>query len=54
MLPDRYEPAKVKIFADDEPEYYLCIGNLSTRASTSWGVGQEPYLIARDKETGLL
>jgi len=30
------------------------IGNLSTRASTFWGTRQESYLIATDKETGLL
>ena len=54
MLPDRYELAEAKIFADDEPDYYLGIGNLSTRATTFWGVRQESYLIARDKETGLL
>jgi hypothetical protein len=53
-LPDRYELAKTRIFADDEPDYYLGIGNLSTRASTFWGVRQESYLIARDTKTGLL
>ena len=54
LLPDRYELAKVKVFADDKPDYYLGIGNLSTRASTFWGIRQESYLIARDKKTGLL
>ena len=54
MLPDRYELAKTRLFADDEPEYYMGIGNLSTRASTFWGVRQESYIIAKDKETGLL
>ena len=54
MLPDRYELAKTRLFADDEPDYYLGIGNLSTRASTFWGVRQESYLIARDTKTGLL
>jgi hypothetical protein len=54
LLPDRFELAKARVFADDEPEYYLGIGNLSTRASTFWGVRQESYLIAEDKETGLL
>ena len=54
MLPDRYELAKTKLFADDEPDYYMGIGNLSTRASTFWGIRQESYLIAKDKETGLL
>jgi hypothetical protein len=54
MLPERYELAKTSIFADEEPDYYMGIGNLSTRASTFWGVRQESYLIARDKVTGLL
>ena len=54
MLPDRYELAKTRLFADDEPEYYMGIGNLSTRASTFWGTRQESYLIAEDKTTGLL
>jgi len=54
LLPDRYELKKTKIFADDTPEYYFGIGNLYTRASTFWGARQESYLIAEDKETGLL
>ena len=54
LLPDRYELAKTKLFTDDEPEYYMGIGNLGTRASTFWGTRQEVYLIATDKETGLL
>ena len=54
LLPDRYELAETKVFADDKPDYYLGVGNLSTRASTFWGIRQESYLIARDKRTGLL
>jgi hypothetical protein len=54
MLPDRYELAKTRLFADDEPDYYMGIGNLSTRASTFWGTRQESYLIATDRKTGLL
>jgi len=54
MLPDRYELAKTKLFDDDEPDYYMGIGNLNTRASSFWGMRQESYLIATDKETGLL
>jgi len=54
MLPDRYELAKTKVFADEEPDYYLGLGNLNTRASTFWGMRQESYLIAIDKETGIL
>jgi hypothetical protein len=54
MLPERYELSKTKLFSDDEPDYYMGIGNLNTRASTFWGTRQEVYLIATDKETGLL
>ncbi len=54
MLPERYELAKTRLFADDEPDYYLGIGNLATRASTFWGNRQESYLIAKDRKTGLL
>lgn len=54
LLPDRYELAKARLFEDDEPDYYMGIGNLNTRASTFWGTRQEVYLIAKDKNTGLL
>jgi hypothetical protein len=54
MLPDRYELAKTRLLTDDEPDYYMGIGNLNTRASTFWGTRQEAYLIASDKKTGLL
>lgn len=54
LLPDRYELAQTKLFADDEPDYYMGLGNLGTRASTFWGTRQEAYLIAKDKKTGLL
>jgi hypothetical protein len=54
MLPDRYELAKTRLLTDDEPDYYMGIGNLNTRASTFWGTRQEAYLIATDKKTGLL
>jgi len=54
LLPDRYELAKTRLFTDDEPDYYMGIGNLNTRASTFWGTRQEVYLIATDRKTGLL
>jgi hypothetical protein len=54
LLPDRYELSKTRLFTDDEPDYYMGIGNLNTRASTFWGTRQEAYLIATDKRTGLL
>ena len=54
MLPERYELAKTRLFAGEEPDYYMGIGNLNTRASSFWGMRQESYLIAVDKQTGLL
>jgi hypothetical protein len=54
LLPDRYELAKTRLLSDDEPDYYMGIGNLNTRASTFWGTRQEVYLIATDKNTGVL
>jgi len=54
MLPDRYELSKTKLFADDEADYYMGMGNLVTRASTFWGTRQEVYLIATDRTTGLI
>jgi hypothetical protein len=54
MLPDRYELAKTRLFLDDEPDYYMGMGNLGTRASTFWGTRQEVYLIATDRSSGLL
>jgi hypothetical protein len=52
MLSNRYELSKTRLFADDEPDYYIGIGNLSTRASTFWGTRVEVYLIATDRQTG--
>jgi hypothetical protein len=54
LLPERYELSKTRLFEDDEPDYYMGIGNLNTRASTFWGTRQEVYLIATDKKSGLL
>lgn len=54
LLPDRYELARTSLFTDDEPDYYMGIGNLNTRASTFWGTRQEVYLLATDKKTGML
>ena len=54
FLPDRYELSKTRLFEDDEPDYYIGIGNFNVRASTFWGTRQEIYLIATDKQTGLI
>lgn len=54
LLPERFELKKTRVFADEEPEHYLGMGIFNTRASTFWGSRLESYLVAEDKETGLL
>ena len=54
LLPERYELKKTRIFADEEPDHYFGMGIFNTRASTFWGARLECYLIAEDKETGLI
>lgn len=54
LLPSRYELIKTRITADEEPDYYHGMGIFNTRGSTFWGTRLESYLIARDKETGLV
>jgi hypothetical protein len=54
FLPDRYELMKSAIFAGEDPDYYLGMGIFNTKASTFWGTRLEAYLIAKDKETGLV
>ncbi len=54
LLPERYELKKTRIFSDEEPEHYLGMGVFNTRASTFWGSRLESYLVAEDKETGLI
>jgi hypothetical protein len=54
LLPDRYELTKSAVFAGEDPGYYLGMGIFNTKASTFWGTRLESYLIAKDKETGLV
>jgi len=54
MLPDRYELIPSPLFAGEEPAYYQGLGVFGTRGSTFWGTRLESYLIARDRETGLV
>ena len=54
LLTERYELKKSRIFADEEPDHYFGMGIFNTRASTFWGSRLESYLIAEDKETGLI
>ncbi len=54
MLPDRYELIASPLFSGEEPGYYQGMGIFGTRGSTFWGTRLESYLIARDRETGLV
>jgi len=54
MLPERYELVASPLFADEEPGYYQGMGIFNTKGSTFWGTRLESYLIARDRETGLV
>lgn len=54
LLPKRYELIKTRITADEEPDHYYGMGIFNTRGSTFWGTRLESYLIAKDRETGLV
>jgi hypothetical protein len=54
MLPDRYELTKSAVFDGEEPAHYLGMGVFNTKASTFWGTRLESYLIATDRQTGLV
>jgi hypothetical protein len=54
FLPDRYELMKSAVFADEEPGYFLGMGIFNTKASTFWGTRLECYLVAKDRQTGLV
>jgi hypothetical protein len=54
LLPDRYELTKSAVFAEEVPDYFLGMGTFNTKASTFWGTRLESYLVATDRETGLV
>jgi hypothetical protein len=54
LLPDRYELIESAVFAGEKPGHYLGMGVFNTKASTFWGTRLEAYLIAKDRETGLV
>lgn len=49
-----YTIIKTKIFADDEPEYYIIFGCITAHTSAFWGSRIEMYVIAENNKTGLL
>ncbi len=54
LISDKYVPVKTKIFDTDTPEYYVIFGCFTAHTSAFWGSRIEMYVIAENKETGLL
>jgi hypothetical protein len=54
MLPEQYELAEASLFRDDSPAPLIIFSAFSARTSAFMGVRLEMYIIARNKETGLL
>ncbi|MGL6229246.1 MAG: hypothetical protein ACRC3J_08570 [Culicoidibacterales bacterium] len=54
IIPDNFKMVKSQIFEDDEPRYYGIFGCFSVHTSAFWGQRMEFYIIAENKETGLL
>ena len=54
LLPDGFELLKTSIFDYDEPKYYGIISCFRSHTSAFWGTRAECYLIAKDKNTGLV
>lgn len=54
LLSDDYRLIKTKIFADDKPQYYIIFGCFTAHTSAFWGTRIEMYVIAENKNTGLL
>jgi hypothetical protein len=54
LIPDNFELEKTKVFEDDEPKYYGIFGCFNAHTSGFWGLRVEFYIIAKNKDTGLL
>jgi hypothetical protein len=54
LISSDYEIKKTKIFAADEPDYYIIFGCVTAHTSVFWGSRIEMYVIAEHKTTGLL
>lgn len=55
LLPDHYELIPTKIFEQDaEAKYYGIFGSFNVHTSAFWGSRMELYIVAENKETGLL
>lgn len=54
LIPDNYRMIKTKIYADDVPDYYAIFGTFNVHTSAFYGTRMEFYIIAENKDTGLL
>lgn len=54
LLPDNYRLVKTKIFQEDEYKYYSIFGSFNVNSSAFWGTRMEFYIIAENKDTGLM
>ncbi len=54
LLPNNYQLIKTAIIEGEEPKYYGIFGTFNVHSSAFWGTRMEFYIIAENKETGLL
>ncbi len=54
LIPLHYTLIKTRIFADDDPHYYIIFGCFTAHTSAFWGSRIEMYVIAENQQTGLL
>lgn len=54
LIPKEFDLIKTKVFEDDNPEYYAIFGCFRAHTSAFWGSRVEFYMIAQNRETGLL
>lgn len=54
LIPDNYRMIKSKIFEEDEYKYYSIFGTFNVQSSAFWGTRMEFYIIAENKDTGLM
>ncbi|WOO87286.1 hypothetical protein RZE82_09235 [Mollicutes bacterium LVI A0039] len=54
QLPSNFELVKTTAFAGEEPDYYVIISLFNARTSAFMGSRVEAYLIAENKDTGLM
>ncbi len=54
LIPDGFELVKTTVVEDEIPKYYSIIGCFNVHSSAFWGTRIEFYIIAKNKQTGLV